>query len=252
MADSLDSNIRIGADAVGLGRYNSLVLCGLQFGRDVRSGGDLFWNRHHGLPVEANVGKGPSVVVSYHCTECTILYSAGHGFSWPFGSFRFINELPETGAKEGGIEVKVILIQDVKKLGSKGQIMEVSDGYGRNYLIPQGLAEEATKTRLKEIEEKGIKAEKKKNAEKEKAEIMKSKLHGQQVNIKVKTGSGDRLFGAVTPKEIAEVLQENFGVTIDKKKIEVGEPIKHVGNYTINIKIYPAVQAEVKLKVAPE
>ncbi|NLN88211.1 MAG: 50S ribosomal protein L9 [Syntrophomonadaceae bacterium] len=148
--------------------------------------------------------------------------------------------------------MKVILIQDVKKLGSKGQIMEVSDGYGRNYLIPQGLAEEATKTRLKEIEEKGIKAEKKKNAEKEKAEIMKSKLHGQQVNIKVKTGSGDRLFGAVTPKEIAEVLQENFGVTIDKKKIEVGEPIKHVGNYTINIKIYPAVQAEVKLKVAPE
>ena len=81
---------------------------------------------------------------------------------------------------------------------------------------------------------------------------MKSKLHGQQVNIKVKPGSGDRLFGAVTPKEIAEVLQENFGVTIDKKKIEVGEPIKHVGNYTINIKIYPAVQAEVKLKVAPE
>ena len=148
--------------------------------------------------------------------------------------------------------MKVILTQDVKKLGTKGQVLEVSDGYGRNYLIPQGLAEEATKTRLKEIEEKSVKAEKKKNTEKEQAEALKSKLHGQRIKINVKTGSGDRLFGAVTAKEIAEVLEENFGVTIDKKKIEIGEPIKHLGNYPIKIKIYPSVLAEIKLIVAPE
>lgn len=148
--------------------------------------------------------------------------------------------------------MKVILIQDVRKLGTKGQVLEVSDGYGRNYLIPQGLAEEATKSRLKEIEEKSVKAEKKKNTEKENAEALKSKLQGQRVQIKVKTGSGDRLFGAVTAKEISEVLQQRFGVAIDKKKIETSEPIKHLGNYTVKIKIYPTVQAEIQLVVESE
>ncbi len=148
--------------------------------------------------------------------------------------------------------MKVILNQDVKKLGSKGQVLEVSDGYGRNYLIPQGLAEEATKTRLKEIEEKSVKAEKKKNTEKDNAEALKSKLHGQKIQIKAKTGSGDKLFGAVTAKEIAEILQQQYGIAIDKKKIETSEPIKHLGNYTIKVKIYPSVQAELKLVVAPE
>lgn len=148
--------------------------------------------------------------------------------------------------------MKVILIQDVRKLGTKGQVLEVSDGYGRNYLIPQGLAEEATKSRLKEIEEKSVKAEKKKNTEKENAETLKSKLQGQRVQIKVKTGSGDRLFGAVTAKEISEVLQQRFGVAIDKKKIETSEPIKHLGNYKVKIKIYPTVQAEIQLVVESE
>src|SRR5690606_6644350 len=119
--------------------------------------------------------------------------------------------------------MKVILIQDVKKLGTKGQVLEVTDGYGRNYLIPQGLAEEATKTRMKEIAEKSLKAEKKKNTEKENAEALRNKLHGQKIKIIVKTGSGDRLFGAVTAKEIADALQQNYGVVIDKKKIDTGE-----------------------------
>ncbi len=148
--------------------------------------------------------------------------------------------------------MRVILIQDVKKLGTKGQVLEVSDGYGRNYLIPQGLAEEATKTRVKEIQEKNLKAEKKKNTEKDNAEALRNKLHGQKIKIRVKTGSGDRLFGAVTAKEIADALQQNYGVNIDKKKIETGEPIKHLGNYTVKIKIYPAVQAEIKIVVEPE
>jgi large subunit ribosomal protein L9 len=148
--------------------------------------------------------------------------------------------------------MKVILSQEVKKLGSKGQILEVSDGYARNYLIPQGLAEEATKTKIKEIQEKSIKDEKKKNSEKDNAEALKTKLHGKEVEIKVKAGAGDKLFGAVTAKEIADVLQSKFALSIDKKKIDTGDPIKHLGTYNIKLKIFPSVQAEIKLIVAPE
>ena len=148
--------------------------------------------------------------------------------------------------------MKVILTQEVKKLGVKGQILEVSDGYARNYLIPQGLAEEATKTRVKEIQEKTLKEEKKKINEKEAAEALKKKLHGQKVTIKVKAGTGERLFGAVTAKEIADALQAQYGVTLDKKKIETTEPIKHLGQHNIKLKIYPGVQAEFKLVVVAE
>jgi len=148
--------------------------------------------------------------------------------------------------------MKVILTQEVKKLGSKGQIVEVSDGYARNYLIPQGLGQEATKTKIKEIQEKSLKDEKKKNSEKESAEALKTKLHGQEVVIKVKAGAGDKLFGAVTAKEIADVLQSKFALVLDKKKIDTGDPIKHLGTYNIKLKIYPSVLAEIKLVVAPE
>ncbi len=148
--------------------------------------------------------------------------------------------------------MKVILTQDVKKLGTKGQVLEVSDGYARNFLMPQGLAEEANKTRLKEIQEKNLREEKKKNKEKEQAEELKQKLNGQSVEIKVKTGGNDKLFGAVTTKEVADSLKEKFGVSIDKKKIEMGEAIKHLGQYTIKIKIYPSVQAELSLIISSE
>ena len=148
--------------------------------------------------------------------------------------------------------MKVILTEDIKKLGVMGQIVEVTNGYGRNYLIPHGLAEEATKGKVSEIEAKSLKAEKRKHSEKERAEALKQQLHGQKVEIKVKAGSGDKLFGAVTAKEIAESLQAAFGVTIDKKKIDTGDPIKQLGTHNIKLKIYPAVQADIKLVVVPE
>lgn len=148
--------------------------------------------------------------------------------------------------------MKVILTQDVKKLGTQGQVLEVSDGYARNFLLPQGLAEEANKTRLKEIQEKNLREEKKKNKEKENAEELKQKLNGQSLEIKVKTGGSDKLFGAVTAKEIADSLNEKFGVQIDKKKIEIGEAIKHLGEYKIKVKIYPSVQAELSLIISSE
>lgn len=145
--------------------------------------------------------------------------------------------------------MKVILTQDVKNQGVKGQVIEVSDGYARNYLLPQGLAEEASKTKLKEIQEKNLRESKKKDKEKEDAEKIKAKLNGETIEITVKTGGNDKLFGAVTSKEIAESIQEKLGIKIDKKKIEIAETIKHLGEYTVKVKIYPSVQAELSLLI---
>lgn len=148
--------------------------------------------------------------------------------------------------------MKVILIQDVKKIGEKGKILEVSDGYARNFLIPRGLAEEATRTKLKEQEEKSAKEAKQKSKEKEKAQALKERIDGQKLEIKVKTGGGDKLFGAVTPKEIADNLQKEFGVSIDKKKIDINETIKHLGEYKVKVKVYPSIQAELLVQIIPE
>lgn len=148
--------------------------------------------------------------------------------------------------------MKVILTQDVKNLGRKGDIKEVADGYARNFLLPKGLAVEATYGKIKETEEKKKSMEKQKKKELEQAEDIKAKLHGKSLNIKVKVGESNKLFGAVTPKEIAEVIAKDLGINIDKKKIEIAEPIKHLGEYEVKIKIYPGVQAEIKLIVSKQ
>lgn len=145
--------------------------------------------------------------------------------------------------------MKIILIKDVKSLGREGEIKEVSDGYGRNFLIPRGLATEATATKLKESQERGLREQKKKTRETEDAQALQQRLEGKTVSISVKTGGSDRLFGAVTAKEVADVLQKELGIIIDKKKIEMPEPIKHLGEYQIKLKIYPSIQAEITVIV---
>ncbi|HNX28181.1 MAG TPA: 50S ribosomal protein L9 [Syntrophomonadaceae bacterium] len=148
--------------------------------------------------------------------------------------------------------MKVILSKDIKDLGKMGEIKELADGYARNYLIPRGMAAEATKEKLKEIEEKNLKAQKTKQKEVTLAEDIKAKLDGKAIKINLKTGGGDKLFGAVTTKEIAELIEKQLKIKIDKKKIEIAEPVKHLGDYVIKIKLYPAIQAEVKLIVSTE
>ncbi len=148
--------------------------------------------------------------------------------------------------------MKVILLKDIKELGKTGEIKELADGYARNYLIPRGMAAEATKEKIKETEEKNLKVQKNKQKEILVAEDLKQKLQGKTIKISLKTGGGDKLFGAVTTKEVAELLDKQLKIKIDKKKIEFTEPIKHLGEYEIKIKLYPAVQAEVKLVVSPE
>ncbi len=148
--------------------------------------------------------------------------------------------------------MKVILLKDIKDLGKTGEIKELADGYARNYLIPRGMADEATKDKLKEIEEKNLKAQKTKQKEVTSAEDLKGKLDGKSIQINLKTGGGDKLFGAVTSKEVAELIEKQLKIKIDRKKIEIAEPIKHLGDYVIRVKLYPSIQAEIKLTVSAE
>ena len=145
--------------------------------------------------------------------------------------------------------MKVILTQDVKNLGKEGDVKDVSDGYARNYLIPRGLVMEATKANLKEKEDQASRLQKQKDREKTQAQALYDRLNGKSITITARSGGGDKLFGAVTSKEIADALNKQFKVKLDKKKVDLGEPIKHLGEYPVKIKIYPQIQAEITVRV---
>ncbi|NSW83818.1 MAG: 50S ribosomal protein L9 [Syntrophothermus sp.] len=141
--------------------------------------------------------------------------------------------------------MKVVLLREVKNLGKEGDVKEVSDGYARNYLIPRGLAVEATSVKLRELKEKSERKDRKLEREEEKAKTIKGRIDGQVLSLKVKTGEGGRLFGTVTAKDISDTLQKEFGVTVDKKRIEISEPIKHLGEYRVKIKLFPSISADI-------
>ncbi|MFR4008001.1 MAG: 50S ribosomal protein L9 [Christensenellales bacterium] len=145
--------------------------------------------------------------------------------------------------------MKVVLNQDVKGTGKKGQTVEVSDGYARNFLLRKNLAIEATQQNINNAEAKA-KAEKHCQEQLlQQAKEQAAKLEGQQVTLKVKTGETGKLFGAVTNKEIADVLQKQFGYELDKKKIVLAEPIKQAGSYQVELKPYANVSCKITVTV---
>ena len=146
--------------------------------------------------------------------------------------------------------MKLILLEDVKSIGKKGQLINSSDGYAKNYLIPKGLAVEATNSNMNTLEQKKKTEEKHKLEELENAKELAKSLEEKKINIKVKTGENGKLFGAVTNKEIGVAIEEQTGIKIDKKKIELGEPIKMVGKRHVTIKIYPKVNAEIEVVIS--
>ena len=146
--------------------------------------------------------------------------------------------------------MKVILLQDVKKLGKKGDVIEASDGYARNFLFPRKLAEEATANALHVVNAKKENERKKKLAELEAAQKLASELKGKEVIINAKAGENGRLFGAITNKDIAEVINNTFNLSIDKKKI-VMDTIKVAGGYEIEVKLYPEVSTKMKVIIVP-
>ncbi|MHB1420375.1 MAG: 50S ribosomal protein L9 [Bacillota bacterium] len=145
--------------------------------------------------------------------------------------------------------MKLILISDVKSLGNKGEVVEVSQGYARNYLLPHGLALEATSGNLKEVERKKQQEKQKKDNELAAAQETGRNLDGATVNLTSKAGEGGKLFGSITSKEIAQALARDFKLQVDKRKIELKEPIKALGVYPVSVKLHPKVQITVQVNV---
>jgi large subunit ribosomal protein L9 len=147
--------------------------------------------------------------------------------------------------------MKVVLKDDIKNVGKMGQIVDVADGYARNYLVPRGLAVEANTKNLKSLEhEKKIIQEKAKKIINS-AQTLSDQISTMTLMIKVKAGDEGKLFGAVTSMDIAELLK-NEGIEIDKKKIFLDEPIKRLGSYSVNIKIHPEISTNLNIQVVEE
>lgn len=146
--------------------------------------------------------------------------------------------------------MKVIFLKDVKGKGRKGEVKNVSDGYARNYLLKNKLAEEATQGNMKALEAKKRKAMQEEQKEKEEAMELKDTLADLTVELKAKSGDSGRLFGSITSKQIAEALEKEHGYKIDKRKIELDEPIRALGYTTIPVKLHPDVSGSIKVHVA--
>ena len=138
--------------------------------------------------------------------------------------------------------MKVVLLQDVKSIGKKDQIVNVSDGYARNFLFPRGLAIEANAQAMSEFKNKENAEKFRIKTETENAQANAEKIKGKTIRFSVPAGQGGRLFGSVTTKEIAEKIKKEFDINVDKKKISVGE-IKSYGTYTAEVKLYQGIVA---------
>ena len=145
--------------------------------------------------------------------------------------------------------MKLILVKDVKSVGKKGDLINASEGYAKNFLLPRKLAVEATKSNLNDYELKQKSEAKRKQEELDKAQAIAKALEEQVVTITVKTGGNGKLFGSVTNKEVADAIVEQTKQDIDKKKVSIGDPIKMVGERTATIKLHPKVTAEVTIKI---
>ena len=145
--------------------------------------------------------------------------------------------------------MKVILLKDVKSQGKAGDIIEVSDGYARNFLFPKGLGAEANAANLNEVKLKKANEEKRAALDLAKAKETAEELKNVTVTVRIKAGADGKAFGSVSSKEIAEAVKEQAGMEIDKKKIVLKEPIKALGNYAIPVKLHSQVTGEFTLKV---
>ena len=145
--------------------------------------------------------------------------------------------------------MEIILLQDVKALGKKGEIVKVSDGYARNFILPKKLGLEATKQNLYDLNMQKAAEEKRQKEILEEAKAFGKKLEGLTVKISIKAGEGGKTFGSVSTKEISEAAKKQFNIDLDKKKLQLADPIKNAGTYTVPVKLHPQVTAELKVQV---
>jgi len=145
--------------------------------------------------------------------------------------------------------MKVLLKEDIKSVGKKGDVINVSDGYARNYLLPRGLAIEADEGVIKAVKAQKQVQDMKQQKEKERAIKQAQLISEKAIVISAKCGDNGKLFGSVTNKELADELDKQMGIKVDKKKIELDEPIKSIGRFKANVKLYPGVEAELTIIV---
>lgn len=144
----------------------------------------------------------------------------------------------------------VILLKDVKGTGKAGEVVKVSDGYARNMLLPKGLAKEATEGNVKSLEKQKALMEEKRLADKKRAEELAETLKTSVVKIATKGGDSGRLFGSITSKDVAGELKKQYNINIDKKKFVMDNPIKAVGDYEIEVKLFTEVSGKVRVNVS--
>lgn len=145
--------------------------------------------------------------------------------------------------------MKVILLEDVKALGKKGEIVNVSDGYARNCILPKKLGLEATGKNLNDLKLKKANEAKVAQEQLEEAQALGKKIEAGKVELAIKVGEGGRAFGSVSSKEIAAAVKEQMGYDIDKKKIQLKDAIKTLGTHTVPVKLHPKVTADLKVIV---
>ena len=145
--------------------------------------------------------------------------------------------------------MKIILLQDEKKLGKKGDVIEASDGFARNYILPKKIGIEATPKNMNELIIGKASQDKRAQEQLEAARALAAQLEDKQIVVKIKGGEGGRTFGSVSSKEIATACQEQHGIEVDKKKIQLPESIKSFGSYEVPIKLHPQVTGKLAVKV---
>lgn len=148
--------------------------------------------------------------------------------------------------------MQIILIQDVKSLGKKGDLVKASDGYARNFILPQKLGLEASAKNLNDLKLQKSAEVKKLKELLEEAETLAKKLESKTIEVKLKAGEGGRTFGSISTKEITIALKEQFGFDIDKKKLQLAEPIKNIGTRTVPVKLHPQVTANLIVKISEQ
>lgn len=148
--------------------------------------------------------------------------------------------------------MKVILKQDIRTLGRRGEVKEVSDGYARNFLIPKGLVLEATPASLKLLADQKESAVRREIQDAAEANELAKKLAGAVLTFKAKTGEGGRLFGSITAKDVIDEIKKMLHLELDKRKLEIDDSIKHLGEHHVKVHLYKGVTAEITIKVIGE
>lgn len=145
--------------------------------------------------------------------------------------------------------MKIVLLQDVKKLGKKGEIVDVSDGYARNFILAKKLGKEATSQAINDVKMKNASEARHKAEELAAAKELGAKIKDMSVTVKMKAGEGGRTFGSISTKEIVKAAKDQLGLDVDKKKLQLKEPIKSLGTHIVTLKLHPKVTSELTVKV---